>query len=289
MDIYKLPRLNMSISTNDLTLIQDNSDNNISSTLKKYIHNAKKTIEDYSANWDSMKKYTNIYEFIHSNIPNNNKCVCIYKPISRSFFKMIEIFFSFKLSSIFDNNNFQSFHLAEGPGGFIEAVKYLRKNNNDKYYGMTLLDDDDNNIPGWKKSDSLFKEPNNVYIEKGVNNKGDLLDYNNLIHCYNNYNGTMDLITADGGFDFSENFNKQENMCLKLIFAEIAYAISMQKKGGVFILKIFDIFSRGTIDLLFLLNNLYGNVNICKPCTSRMANSEKYIVCTDFKNFGRFL
>ena len=47
MDIYKLPRLNMSISTNDLTLIQDNSDNNISSTLKKYIHNAKKTIEDY--------------------------------------------------------------------------------------------------------------------------------------------------------------------------------------------------------------------------------------------------
>ena len=50
----------------------------------------------------------------------------------------------------------------------------------------------------------------------------------------------MDIVTADGGFDFSVDFNKQEIMANKLIFCQICFAISMQKKGGIFILKIFD-------------------------------------------------
>ena len=57
----------------------------------------------------------------------------------------------------------------------------------------------------------------------------------------------------------------------------------MQKKGGSFILKIFDIFSQATIDMLYILSSLYTKVYICKPHTSRLANSEKYIVCKDFK------
>jgi hypothetical protein len=56
----------------------------------------------------------------------------------------------------------------------------------------------------------------------------------------------------------------------------------MQKKGGFFILKIFDIFSKLTVDMLYLLSCLYNEVYITKPHTSRMANSEKYIVCKNF-------
>ena len=48
------------------------------------------------------------------------------------------------------------FHLAEGPGGFIEALAHARDNNNDSYIGMSILDDmHDPNIPGWKKSPIL--------------------------------------------------------------------------------------------------------------------------------------
>jgi hypothetical protein len=60
----------------------------------------------------------------------------------------------------------------------------------------------------------------------------------------------------------------------------------MQKKGGSFILKVYDTFTRFSLDLLFLLSNLYEEVYIIKPSTSRFANSEKYIVCKGFRNIN---
>ena len=68
----------------------------------------------------------------------------------------------------------------------------------------------------------------------------------------------------------------------KLIFAQIAFTVCLQKKGGSFILKIFDCFMQHTIDLLELLSSFYEKVYIVKPQTSRYANSEKYIVCIGF-------
>ena len=93
----------------------------------------------------------------------------------------------------------------------------------------------------------------------------------------------MDIITADGGFDFSIDFNKQEVMALKLILVEVLYAIIMQKKNGTFILKMFDIFLKPSLDILFILSCFYEIVHISKPHTSRTGNSEKYIICQNFK------
>jgi hypothetical protein len=92
----------------------------------------------------------------------------------------------------------------------------------------------------------------------------------------------MDFITADGGFDFSLDFNKQEINIANLLFAQIVYALVMQKKGGSFVLKIFDSFMQHTVDLLFILSSFYDKVYIIKPQTSRYANSEKYVVCKGF-------
>jgi len=63
----------------------------------------------------------------------------------------------------------------------------------------------------------------------------------------------------------------------------------MQKKNGHFILKIFDIFSKTTVDIIYLLSSLYSNVYIVKPHTSRLANSEKYIVCKNFNGLSNKL
>ena len=57
----------------------------------------------------------------------------------------------------------------------------------------------------------------------------------------------------------------------------------MQKKGGTFILKLFDIFSAATIDLVYILSSLYDRTYIIKPHTSRAANAERYIVCKKFR------
>ena len=94
----------------------------------------------------------------------------------------------------------------------------------------------------------------------------------------------MDFITGDGGFDYSIDFNRQEENSINLIFCEMLYALIMQKQGGCFVLKMFDIFHRNTIEILTILCYFYEKVHIYKPLTSREANSEKYIICINFQN-----
>ena len=164
----------------------------------------------------------------------------------------------------------------------------MRSNLNDKYIGMTLIKDDPN-IPGWDKSNDVLNKYKNIKIENGITNTGDLLDIENLKYCYDKYNNSCDIITADGGFDFSINFNHQEIMATRLLFAEVSFALFMQKINGIFILKIFDIFSKTTLDLIYLLSSLYKQVYIVKPNASRFANSEKYLVCKHFKGVSQNL
>ena len=254
----------------------------ISVTLNKYLNKLKLQIDNNCDNWDFVKKYTNPYEFIHTNVPNNKKCISKLKPLSRSFYKMIEITNMLHLLDDFKNTNINTFHLAEGPGGFIEAITYMRKNINDNYHGMTLINDDPH-VPGWNKSANFLKDNSNVNILYGPSNNGDLLDVENLKFCNEKYGNTMNIITADGGFDFSIDFNKQEILATNLLFAQVSFAIAMQKNNGHFILKIFDIFTKTTSDIIYLLSTLYKQVFIVKPSTSRLANSEKYIVCKYFK------
>lgn len=317
----------------------------ISNSLSYYLCDIKEKINDHEREWDIFKKYTNPYEYIHSIIPNKKKGVSKYKPLSRSYFKMIEIIDTFhilrtddretpvlsgskidtRLLSIFpkfslDGLNalqnvsdsdiganpvdivsftsksnpiyksyskllppIQTFHLAEGPGGFIEAVTHLRKNPLDSYIGMTILDDkNDINIPAWKKSQQFLRENPNVFIENGADGTGNILNLENFSYCKEKYESSMDLITGDGGFDFSMDFNSQEIYIGKLLFAQSIFALCMQKKSGSFVLKIFDSFMQHTVDLIYLLSSFYEKVYMTKPQTSRYANSEKYIVCTNF-------
>ena len=67
-----------------------------------------------------------------------------------------------------------------------------------------------------------------------------------------------------------------------MLFAQTCFALTMQKHGGTFILKIFDCFMQHTSDILCILTSFYNKVFITKPHTSRYANSEKYIICKDF-------
>ena len=135
----------------------------ISESLYFYLNKIKKNITVYNKFWDVFKKITNPYEYIHTIIPNNKVAICKYKPISRSFFKLIEIINAFNFLD--ESYPIKSFHLAEGPGGFIEAFNYIRNNKNDYYYGITLISSD-NNIPSWKKSQNILNNNKNIIIEK---------------------------------------------------------------------------------------------------------------------------
>ena len=151
MSYYLLPR----VSIHTFNFIDYFSSDSIpeciiSNSLSSYLYEIKQKIESNEREWDIYKKYTNPYEYIHTNIPNTKNSICKIKPISRAFFKLIEIYNTHNILPN-DNTPIKSFHLAEGPGGFIEATTFLRHNTNDIYYGMTLLEEKNINVPGWNK------------------------------------------------------------------------------------------------------------------------------------------
>mgnify|MGYP003387824510 CR=1 FL=1 len=256
----------------------------ISHSLAESVKYHKQLIENYKMDWDLIKKQVNPYEYIHSHILNKPFSVSAYKPLSRSYYKLVELYYKFKLADYF-KDSITTFHLAEGPGGFMEAILNLRNNKKDKYHGMTLIDG--KNSPGWRQHNILSRN-SNIILDNGADDTGNILHPCNYEHCYKHYKGTMDLVTADGGFDFSKDYNAQEHNSCKLIFAEVMYAITMQKEGGTFILKLFDCFLQVTNELLYILSMMYDEVHITKPSTSRCANSERYVVCVNFKTLDNY-
>lgn len=259
----------------------------LSTSLSFYLSEIKYRIHSKGKDWDIYKKYTNPFEYINT-IPHiKGKCVSKYRPLSRSYYKMLEMIDEFTLlpknDTITTANNMKCFHIAEGPGGFIEAFVNRRQCREDLYVGMTLLEDkNDTNIPTWSKSMEFLNTNANVLIEKGVDGTGDILKMDNFDDIVKKHGGSCHIVTADGGFDFSGDFNNQENVMSKLLIAQVVYALCCQRKDGHFVLKVFDCFMYLTVDILALLSSFYEVVYICKPQTSRYANSEKYIVCKNF-------
>lgn len=235
--------------------------------------------------WDRAKKFSNDYELIHlPNKRNKKDSIALYEPLSRSYFKLWEMVNDFELLSF--NEPINVCCLAEGPGGFIECINNYR-NKRDKIVGITLRSTN-REIPGWKKSKAFLKENSNINITYGKDDTGDLYNLDNIKYLKYVVGGDgCSLITADGGFDFSTDFNNQEKMSFRIIFCEIVSALYIQKLGGHFVCKIFDIHNLFTVKLLWILSMYYEKVIISKPLTSRPANSEKYIICKNFQGISQ--
>lgn len=232
--------------------------------------------------WDYAKKLANHFEMIHHTF---NSSGSKKTPLSRSYYKMFEIMNDFNLvPKTMSSCNYAA--VAEGPGGFIEAFLDYRKSQflgkMDKLICMTLKSNS-YDVPNWGKAYNMFKK-NNIKVSYGADKTGNLYYPNNIRYLRKEFGGsTADLVTADGGFDYTTNFNQQEQVSSKLIFSEIVCALALNKKGGHFVLKIFDIYTSLTVKILFILNHFYEEMYIVKPNTSRPANSEKYVVCKHFR------
>jgi 23S rRNA U2552 (ribose-2'-O)-methylase RlmE/FtsJ len=285
MTYYHLSGVCQRLNPESITIrfADDEQENFLSRSLAKYLEQVKRRISGAADDWDSAKKVTNPYEYVHTVLPHGKYAISKLKPLSRAFYKLIEICNVLDIFRKWSMRSIRSFHLAEGPGGFIEAMTHLRTCGTDVYHGMTLISDYDQNVPGWRKTESFLRRNPQVVIESGQTKNGDLYDPANYVYCLEKYKGSMDLITGDGGFDFSTDFGNQEAVALRLIFSQVAYAVGMQAPGGVFILKIFDTFLKASLDILYMLSCFYRNVYILKPNTSRHANSEKYVVCKHFR------
>jgi len=271
----------------------------VTSLFEKNI-DTKNNTEDNSIN-------TALKTFIQRSIIKKNDYINI---LSRAFLKLWEMIILFDL--IPEKENFVSSHLAEGPGSFIQAtilfrdlqenLKKIKSSKNDKYYAISLHSDNKHlliekefiNYYGKEKPKRLhiFETVSKDEVKRGGGNlsDGDLT----LLRTINMFAGGVsaetkgfsedsDLVTADGGFQW-EKENLQEQEAYKLIFSQIVTALKLNKKGGNFVLKIFDTYTTVTLKYLELLKSLYKEVYITKPFTSRISNSEKYVVCKNLIN-----
>ena len=281
----------------------------INTKCQKELRNAKSLIDSGNNNffWDRVRALANPYELIYftskRQLSETNRIqhIAAIEPLSRSFFKMVEIGRQLLNDIISAPRQITCVGLAEGPGGFIEALIWLRANNTasfnanrninfpiqyDKYYGITLIDANTPDIPSWKRSTDFLREHPEVNILAGADGTGNLYSIDNLKYLASRFTvNKADLVTADGGFDFNTCgvYNCQEQTASKLIFAEIIGCFAVLGRGGKFICKFFDLNNKLTADFIYLLQCHFTELTIFKPKTSRLANSEKYIIASGFK------
>lgn len=265
---------------NDMNAIDMDRLNDMSRLSNSY----KRKLTEIDADvWYAAKCFSNEYESIFTNHKDIHN-VATYHPISRSFFKMWEMLQDFHADIFATKHHQHVVFLAEGPGGFIEAyIRYCltRSIAMGHLHCMTLINRD-RRIPHvqMRKIKAMYSD---VHIHAGVDNTGNLYNVHNIDHIAQKTQfSNCALVTADGGFDMSSDYDNSELSIMRLLCSEVYGALRLQKIGGCFVLKVFDMYTPATNALLFVLYKMYTRMHIVKPMTSRPANSEKYIVCVGF-------
>jgi 23S rRNA U2552 (ribose-2'-O)-methylase RlmE/FtsJ len=239
--------------------------------------------------WEQLKKKTNPYELVYTQ--DNSECpssVSLVRPLSRSYFKMIEIL---QVAKFFDRlpkttQKIRSAHVAEGPGGFIEALldrAEMSRIKVKKIYAMTLRPTN-NHVPGWRRTYSFLQKHPEIRIHYGKDDTGDLyIEENQKSFVYIAGQEKVHFFSGDGGFDFSVDYENQEKSVFQLLVASAIVGLQILGSEGMFVLKLFDLFSEPTQILLRLITVCFREWTVYKPATSRPCNSERYLVCRGFR------
>lgn len=87
------------------------------------------------------------------------------------------------------------------------------------------------------------------------------------------------FMMADGGFSVEGQENIQEILSKQIYLCQCLVALSIVRTNGHFVVKLFDLFTPFSVSLIYLMYKSFKQISICKPNTSRPANSERYLVC----------
>jgi len=250
---------------------------------RNQIHNYEARM-DHGKNWEYYKKIVNPFELVYTQkrYMHFPESICYLRPLSRSYFKMVEIL---------DISNFwkdrptalSSAHVCEGPGGFIEAVleEASKRGFSVNSASAMTLKSKRADVPGWRRAARFLQEHQNVRILYGHDDTGDIMRPENQQFFIDRSLG-VDLYTADGGFDFSHDYMKQEQLVFPLLLASTKIGLEVLAIGGVFVLKLFDFYKKSTTDLLYLLSLHFKEWTLYKPGMSRPCNPEHYFIGKGF-------
>ncbi|XP_060694281.1 cap-specific mRNA (nucleoside-2'-O-)-methyltransferase 2 [Hemiscyllium ocellatum] len=195
------------------------------------------------------------------------------------------------------NGELNSVHLCEAPGAFIASLNHYLKSHRIpcdwNWIANTLNPYHEGNDTGMMIMDDRLIAATLPWWYFGPDNTGDIMAHECLQGLKElTQNMKVHLVTADGSFDCQDNPGEQETLVSPLHYCETIAALMLLSPKGSFVLKMFTLFERCSVCLLYLLNCCFREVSVFKPGTSKSGNSEVYVVCLEYKGkdaVGRYL
>ena len=225
--------------------------------------------------------------------------------VTNAWLKMFEMCGLFDLSRLARGGRLTAFCNAELPGAFIAAINHFCAGhrialdwcgsslfpsggvaNESEAFATEALGDRyglfKHNRARWVMGDPGTSDPDGApWTDGDVTVPATLRDQAGRVR--RRLSGGADLYTADAGIDASSDYARQEENNLHVHFGQALAGLMTLREGGVIVLKQYSWHHPFTRGLIAELATHFDALVLCKPLTSRPANSEIYVVGTGFR------
>lgn len=208
--------------------------------------------------------------------------------VSNAWIKCYEMLQSYKLidtdSGAGTGAPILHFDNAAFPGSFIISTHHYATTMTSRDYdwrGSSLLVRNEENADPLEDKYRLYANYPEKWLMNDKNN-GDVTVESNVEDMRRQIGGKVDLYTSDLGFEVKD-YNAQEMEHAKANMGQIISGLMTLKPGGSFITKQYTFFESVTISIIYATASFFDEFYICKPYSSREANSEIYLVGKGFR------
>jgi len=220
----------------------------------------------------------------------------LYKPLtSHRYYQFWEIAKHFNLAEP-KKKNFSVFNISTGVAfpSFCEVIarmreKYSPYSHKDVYWQPII-------IPEWniimknkaKLEQKQMKILSNNYGIQFISFGSKYFDIaipKHIVNLINNFT-SIDLIVAEDAIGTAKMGSFHSINDFQILFNQITIAFGIQKKGGTFLLRVFELCNDPINELIYLLRMYYDKVHIYSPEISKPLSPEKYLVCFGFKGIN---
>jgi hypothetical protein len=257
MNNYILPKNNFKLTFSFSFSFDNDNPDFISHTMitsLNYINTHIKKYNNYEV--DEISKKINPYEFIFSNVSDTFIPISKIKPQSNIYYELYEIIFScFIFEDIASSkNNISIFHIGNNSMSTNLLIDTLRDSYNDN------------------KLFTNFNVINKLFNTDNLDNADNVNNVDNNIKPASN--------NIDLGF-FECNSDSNNSQINKLIIVLYIICLKMNKNGSI-IIKLNDLTQKSTIDVLYILNNMFDKISLTKPLLSNILTNENFVICKNF-------
>lgn len=217
--------------------------------------------------------------------------------VSNAWLKCFELIMAYGLVDSIKNikptESFMHFDNASFPGSFIIATHHLlntlypQEAGRYVWRGSSLLSATKQTVKPLEDKYGLYERYPTHWLMHEKNN-GDVLSEANQRDFVAQIGGQVSLYTSDLGFDVSCDYNNQETLHQTANIGQILSGLLTLKPGGSFITKQYTFFEPTTVAVMYATSFFFDEFYLCKPFTSRMANSETYLVGKGYRGGADF-